>query len=277
MSDDILGDMLAHTSGQGPRKADGLGDVLGRAVSGDRPAAAPGSAPRPTDTSRLAKLDQAMWQAVLRYLSADSVPALLAALPMVAAERLVLAHDAEGQAWIASQTSIIEGATAAQQAAAVAKAEAVVTRLLEEDRLSAPAAPHAPSASAVPADRVVPVAGGLGFEAMVPRDPAPKPVAAAAVNEGDPLIATLAQLVAAARGRAPAELRALANQLEHPVLATGLNLIADGADPHALAEQVQHLAADWLADQERQVAVMQVALLAIRFGDDAAAFRARVR
>src|SRR5690606_19283933 len=127
----------------------------------------------------------------------------------------------EGQAWIASQTSIIEGATAAQQAAAVAKAEAVVTRLLEEDRLSAPAAPPAPT---VPADRVAPVAGGLGFEAMVPRDATPKPVVkpapkTATGSTGDTLIATLSQLVDGARGCAPADLRALASQLDHPVLA----------------------------------------------------------
>lgn len=276
MSDDILGDMLARTSGEGSRQpAGGIGDVLGRAVSGGR--TPPTEAKRP-DGARLAGLGVDSWRAVLRYLGADSVPPLLAALPVSAAERLVMAHDAEGQAWIASQTSVIEGATAAQQAAAVAKAEAVVTRLLEEDRLSAPAAPPAPT---VPADRVAPVAGGLGFEAMVPRDatpkPAPKPAPQATASTGDTLLATLSQLVDGARGCAPADLRALASQLDHPVLAKGLSLIADGADPHTLAEQIQHLAADWLTEQERQLAAMQQALLAIRFGDDAAGFRARVR
>lgn len=280
MSDDILGDMLARTSGEGSRKPKGgIGDVLGRAVSSAR---TPPAEAKRADGARLVGLGVDSWRAVLRYLGADHVPPLLSALPVAAAERLVMAHDAEGQAWIASQTSLIEGATAAQQATAVEKAEAVVTRLLEEDRLSAPAAPARPT---VPADRVAPVSGGLGFEAMVPREAAPKPALSAvepaarptAETAGDTLIATLAQLVDGARGCAPAELRALASQLEHPVLAQGLALIADGADPHALAEQVQHLAADWLTEQERQLAAMQQALLAIRFGDDAAGFRARVR
>jgi len=272
MSDDILGDMLAHTSGQGARKSGGgLGDVLGRAVSGDRPAVAP----RAANTSRLVSLDQTTWQAVLRYLPADSVPALLAALPMAAAERLVLAHDAQGQAWIASQTSAIEGATAAQQSAAIAKAEAALAR--------AGSVPQPGTAAPGPtSSRVEPVATGLGFSAIIPRAPAPAARQAHAPqadldDDMAAVIATLADLVSAAQNRSPAELQDLASTLDHPLLANGLALIAAGADAHVLTEKVEHLAVTWLAAQQRQVSLIHAALLAIRFGEDDAAFRARVR
>ncbi len=276
MSDDILGDMLAHTSGDGSRKpAGGLGDVLGRAVSGDRPSSGPGMAPRPANVSRLATLDQATWQAALRYLSSDSVPALLAALPMAAAERLVLAHDAQGQAWIASQTSAIEGATAAQQSAAIVKAEAALARV--------GSAPQAGTAAPAPtSSRVEPVSVGLGFSATIPRSPAPAVVQAQApesdaTDDTASVIATLAELVHAAQNCPPAELQTLAASLDHPLLAEGLALIAAGADAHVLSEKIEHLAAEWLATQQRQLSLIHAALLAIRFGEDSAAFRARAR
>lgn len=300
MSDDLLGDILDATRGGAqppPAPRRDLGDLLGRAVAGAGRAAA--GAPPPT-LDALLRLDGPGWKAFLRYLPSELLVPLVGGASMPVARRLVESLDAEGQAWLQSQSEAIERCTAAEHAAAAAKALAVLARLQDDGRLRLQAAPvaAAPAPAAAPASRPPQITVAFNAEpGPAPRAAsAPAPVAVrsgpaaptaaapgdAAWVEGlrrggpDPLVETLAALVAAARGRPPAELAALAEGLEHPVLAAGLRALAAGADAHHLAEALRQAEEAWLDERRCEVAVVREALLAIRFGDGAEAFRARL-
>lgn len=283
----LIDDMLSGAGGDdaGQQRRRDLGGLLGKAVSG---ASGPASSPTVVDLEPLATLTQTQWKVVLRYLPSDLVVPILGGAPLAVATRLVEAFDAEGQAWIASQGSAIERVEAVGHAKAAAALLALVRRLADEGRLPAvPAAPSASAASPAPpkAEAVAPNAMGLGLSVAVrqadagasvqPVVPAVRPpVPAASVEDG--LIGTIAALVDGARGQDPETLRRLAGTIDHPVIATGLGLLASGCDAHALREALHQVEADYLSEQERHLAVIRAGLLSIRFGDDAEAFRRRL-
>lgn len=290
MGDDLLGDILRNTTGDGPVKPAGggsFGDVIGQAVS--RPSR-PAPSASEVDLSPLAALDADAAAAFLRYLPSDLVVPLLARAPVAVAQRLVGAMDAESRAWLQSQNEEIEAVGAGRHASAAVKAMNLLQRLREDGRL-APAAPAAKPAAA-PAQSPLPAAataaGTMELNATVQR-PAPiaasfsvgRPPAAAAESPAtmpppvaDPTVEILADLVDAARGRRPGELRQLASGLDHPVLAEGLRRVADGGDPHELDAALRFVITDHLEAEERRLELMRRALMAIRFGDSADRFRA---
>lgn len=277
----LIDDMLAGSGDDGPaRQPRGdLGSLLGKAVAG---ASGPASSRPPADLAALAALTPAQWKVVVRYLPSDLVVPILGGAPLAVASRLVEAFDAEGQAWIASQGSAIEQVVPAEHAKAATALATLVRRLADEGRLQAsPAVAPAGSATFPPqAEAVAPNDLGLGLSVAVrqadataaaPAVPPPAPP-----PEEDGLVGTIAALVEGARGQAPAALRQLAGTIDHPVIATGLRLLASGCDAHALREALHQVEVDYLSEQERQLAVIRAGLLSIRFGEDAAAFRRRL-
>jgi hypothetical protein len=278
MADDILGDLLrAHDGpGEAPR-ANGLGDVIGRAVGTPRQAAPAAPAP---DLVPLLGLDDAALGRLLRYMPSDAVVPLLAHAPMPVVQRIVGMLDAESQAWLASQSESLESCPDETHAAAARKALSLIDRARAAPGTAPAAAPAAP-----PARR--PVEVGMSFstpsqgavEAPVPvvaTVPAvPKAAQAASHATGDDTLDTLAALVAMAAGRDPAQMLELAEAVDHPVLAAGLRSIAGGGTAHDADEAVRCAGAAWIAEQERRIELMRQAIHAIRFGDDPQRFRAQ--
>lgn len=279
MADDILGDMLRDHDGPGEAPpARGFGDVVGRAVSAGRPAA-PEQPSAPPDLAPLIALDRATLGRLLRYLPADAIVPLLAHAPVQLAERIVGLMDAESQAWLASQSAEIEAVTPETHAVAARRALGLVDRARSAPPVAgeapAPARPARPVAVGVQFD-AAPVAAPVAVVAPVAPAAAPAPAApaaAASAPAGDGLIDNLATLVALAAGRDAAQLREIAASVDHPVLQAGLEQIALGGDGHAIDEAVRGAGHDWLAAQTRQIELIRLAVLTIRFGDSPQRFR----
>lgn len=284
MADDILGDLLrAHDGpGEAPR-AGGFGDIVGRAVSDGR-SAAPVRPATPVDLAPLMALDRAALTRLMRYLPADALVPLLARAPVQLSERIVGLMDAESQSWLAAQSDELEATTPEAHAAAARKALALVERALAGPASAAPPA-------VLPARPARPVQVGVQFDAApvtaappasapaAPAVPAPAPVTqpdptpAPAVQTGDGLVDTLATLISLSAGRNAAQLREIAASVDHPVLVAGLEQIAGGGDAHAINEAVRGAGHDWIIAQNRQVELIRLAVLAIRFGDGPQRFR----
>jgi hypothetical protein len=303
MSDDLLGDMLSAGSSPPPPPPPKAGsrpidDLIASVVASARRPVAPAPAPVLDD---LLRLDGPGWAVLMRYVPSDLLVPVLGGASIAVANRLVNALDHEGQAWLRSQSNDIERVTPAEHAAAAAKLLAVVRRLQDGGKLGLAATPveRVERAAAKPIVEK-PVSVGVTFDAAgpiaAPAEPARRPdpvmaptgsAAASAATAGwveqlrhrptDETEELMAALVAAARGKPPADLLALAEGLDHAVLAPGLRLVASGTDAHNLTAALGELQEAWLADQRRQLAVMREGLLAIRFGESADAFRAKLR
>lgn len=280
MADDILGDMLRAHDGPGEApQARGFGDVVGRAVSSGRQGGSPPSVPA-ADPAPLLALDQHALARLLRYLPADAIVPLLGRAPVALAQRIVGLMDAESQAWLASQSEEIEATTPQAHDAALRRALALVDRAK-----ASPAQPAAPPA-APPARPARPVEVGMSFDAgpvaqpvqvaqVGTPPPASQPAAPAppAAPVADDLVESLASVVALAAGRGPQQLAEIAASVDHPVLTAALREIAGGGDGHAVDEAVRGAGHDWLLAQTRQVELIRLAALAIRFGDGPQRFR----
>lgn len=266
MADDILGDLLRSHEGPGeaPRPS-GFGELVARSVASGRSVSPQASAP--PDLSQLLALDESSLARLLRLLPAEALVPLLARAPVPVAERIVGILDAESQAWLAAQSDAIEACTPEAHAAAARRALALVEKARGGPAQAASAVP--PPA---PATRPVQLGMQFGVEAAA-QPPAAAAVPTPAPAQDDDLIGTLASLVALAAGRDAAQLREIAASVDHPVLAAGLGSVAAGGDAHVVDETVRGAGHDWLAAQSRQVELMRLAVLAIRFGDGPQRFR----
>ncbi len=136
------------------------------------------------------------------------------------------------------------------------------------DSATPAAAPEQESVDQESVDEVAPLASsqgvGLGAEMTFNRQP------------GDPTIALVSEVVRLAKGKAPAELAALAGHLNQPLLVEGLRLIAQSIDANQLATALYAAQADLVAEYSKQLDVMREGLLAIRFGEGVDEFRRRV-
>lgn len=271
MADDLLGDILRATTGEspaGPAASGRIGDVIARAVA--RPAAGQAQS-GPPDLMPLAELSADDAVAFLRYLPEDQVVPLLARAPVAVAARLVGVMDHDARAWLESQNHDIEAVSEADHAAAAAKALQVLARVREGGgrnvRQASPARPVQVATSFATG-----MAGGSPPtpETVSSRPAEPVPTSAHGPEPpraADPTLEILVELVDAARGRRPGELRQLADGLDHPVLAEGLRQVAAGLDPHALDAAVRAASADHLDAEARRLELFRRAVMAIRFGD----------
>lgn len=266
----VLEDMLDDAGGQ-PRPASTFGDVVARAVgarTAPRPAAeAPSLEP-------LLGLDDGVLRRLIRYLPAEAMVPLLARASVPVAQRLVGLLDAESQSWLAAQSDAIESCTPEAHANAARQALALVERA----RSAGPAPAPAPAATRRPVEvgfafNAPPAAESPAPAAVTVSEPPPpaRPEAA----DGDDVVETLATLVSLAAGRSPSQLRELAEAADHPVLSAGLRQVSAGASSHEIDEAVRHAGRDWIADQERRIELMRLAVLAIRFGDGPERFRSQ--
>lgn len=261
----VLDDMLSDAGAQ-PAPASTFGDVVARAVGsrGAKPAAAEAPA-----LDQLLALDDGTLRRLIRYLPTDAMVPLLARASVPVASRIVGLLDAESQTWLAAQSEAIEACSPEAHAAAARQALALIGKAQAAGPLAAPAPSRAPR----------PVEVGVAFsgQAVASPAPAPAPAAPSTVTHGDEVIETLAALIAVAAGRDAQQLRELAEAADHPVLAAGLRRIIAGASGHELDESVRQAGHAWIADQERRVELMRLALLAIRFGDGPERFRERAQ
>ena len=265
----VLDDMLDDTGGQ-PRPASTFGDVVARAVGGRN--AKPGQVEAPS-LDPLLTLDDGTLRRLIRYLPAEAMVPLLAKASVPVASRLVGLLDNESQTWLAAQSEAIESCTAEAHAAAARQALGLISKAQGAGPLPAPPAPRA-------APR--PVEVGVAFSgsaiAAAPASAATTPaVSTTPVMHGDDVIETLCALVAVAAGRDARQLEELAEAADHPVLSAGLRRVAAGASGHELDEAMRQAGQGWIADQERRIELMRLAMLAIRFSDSPQHFRERAQ
>jgi hypothetical protein len=267
MADDILGDLLRAHDGPGEvAPGGGFGDLVARAVAGERnPATAVTTAP---DLTPLLALEESALAKLLRYLPADAIVPLLAKAPVPVAERIVGLLDAESQAWLAAQSEAIETCTLAAHAAAAQRALSLIARATGGAQPSV-----APQPAPASAARPVQVGMQFGIEAPAAAAPAPVPAPATAAATDADLVGTLSALITLVAGRDAGQISVIADSVDHPVLAAGLRCIATGGDAHAVDETVRGAGHDWLLAQSRQVELMRLAILSMRFGDGPQRFR----
>lgn len=296
--DNLLDAIAAASGGARPqppadpapsRAASLIGRVAGENVRHAAPQRPSGAL---SDCEQLLGLDQPGWNRVLAQAPNDALVAVLAGASEAFRRRVVGSLDDGSRAWLSENLKLIGQVTPTLLERARNAVIDSANRLIAAGTIAAPgaapvakAAPAAPPAPAVapakPAPR--PPAFDIGFgsatdpagSAATVASSAKRPAADTPASEPGDTRELVAGLVAVAHGRDAAGLAQLANAVEHPFLAAGLQLAAAGVDGTQLTDALVALQADLMEAYARDLELMRAGILAIRFGEDAAEFRRR--